>query len=127
MAIWSSTTEPPTYPTLTGCDSCIFPFVFADTTFDTCISIEGVDNQPWCPSDIDLPSPYDEGTHIFVNAKVSCSVSDPSCPSTQPKRIIASPYYPQNYPNNVDEVKYYEIFILNGEFIGFLDLDTCCS
>ena len=41
LAVWTATTEPPTYSTTpTGCDSCTFPFVFGETTFDTCISVQ---------------------------------------------------------------------------------------
>ena len=32
----------------TGCNNCDFPFTFCHTTFDTCISLQDVDAQPWC-------------------------------------------------------------------------------
>ena len=48
LAIWTATSEPPTFPTPTGCDICDFPFEFGDGTFDTCISVQDVDTQPWC-------------------------------------------------------------------------------
>ena len=104
LAVWSATTEPPTYPTSFGCESCTFPFLFGSGTFDTCISVEDIDMQPWCSSD-PLSPPTDEGTHIFMPPKILCFDSDSSCPSTSPQTVVTSPKYPLNYPNNADEVK----------------------
>ena len=106
VAVWTESSEPPTYPTPTGCDNCDFPFVFGDVTFDTCISVLDVDTQSWCLNS-DPPSytpPTDEGTHIFP-PKISCSDSDSSCPSSPPQTIITSPGYPASYPDNADQVK----------------------
>ena len=103
LALWKSTTEPPTYP-LTGCNNCDFPFVFGGT-FDTCISVKDVDTQPWCLSG-PLSPPADEGNHILPPPpKISCSESDSSCPSSPPQTVITSPRYPLNYPDNADQVK----------------------
>ena len=79
LAVWSVTTEPPTYSTSTptGCGDCIFPFVFYGRIFDTCTSIDG--DQPWCLAD--LAAPVNEGTHI-IYVKSYCSDTDSSCPST---------------------------------------------
>ena len=107
LALWESTTELPTYPSFNGCESCSFPFVFGDTAFDTCIRVQDVDTQPWCSTDLPL-LPVNQGTHIVGNLKISCSDSDSSCPSDPPQTLIASPDYPQSYPNNVDEVKEFE-------------------
>ena len=102
LAIWSPTTAHPTYPQSTGCESCTFPFVFGGETFDTCISVEDVDTQPWCSYNITPPT--DEGIH-FTPYKISCTDSDSSCPSTPPQMLVSSPNYPLPYPNNADEVK----------------------
>ena len=102
LAIWSATKELPTYPRYTGCDSCTFPFVFGNTAFDTCISIQDVDTQPWCSYNITPPT--DEGTHLFTPPKISCSDSDSSCPNTPSQTLITSPDYPLPYPNNADQV-----------------------
>ena len=107
LAIWSATTAPPTYPTSTGCESCTFPFVFGDGTFDTCINVENVDTQPWCLDN--RPPPTDEGIHIIYSPKIFCFDSDSSCPSTPPQAVITSPEYPLNYPNNVDQVKLLDV------------------
>ena len=102
LAVWSATTEPPTYP-LTGCDNCDFPFTFGDATFDTCISVLGVDTKPWCS--YQLSPPTNSGTHILPSPKISCSDSDSSCPTSSPQTVITSPNYPGKYSNIVDEVK----------------------
>ena len=156
IAVWTPTSEPPTYPPPpTGCSACVFPFEFGQTIstsstvscgghlasdcsqcpfngenwigeawcngdcswkeeacvlsttiiqFDTCISIEGVDNQPWCSSEFAPPPPVDEGIHIFANLKINCSNGDSSCPNAPHQKLIASPEYPQYYPNNVNQV-----------------------
>ena len=82
-----------------GCNDCDFPFTFAGTTFDTCISIKDEDTVPWCTYD-------DAGTEI-APVKIPCSDTDSSCPSTPPQivNIITSLDYPQSYPNNADQVK----------------------
>ena len=103
LAIWSPTTAPPTYPLSAGCDSCTFPFVFGNTAFDTCISLQDVDTQPWCS--YNTTPPTNEGTHLFTPPKISCSDTDSSCPSTPPKMLVSSPDYPLPYPNNADQVK----------------------
>ena len=95
VAIWTATSEPPTYPLPNGCDSCNFPFTFADTTFDTCISVQDVDTQPWCP--YDYTPPANEGSH--PPPKITCFESDSSCPSIPPLMVITS--YPEN-SNQVD-------------------------
>ena len=77
LAVWSATTEPPTYPN-TGCDNCDFPFVANDRIFDTCTSIDG--DQPWCLAD--LVAPIDQGTHIITPLKSYCSDTDSTCPRT---------------------------------------------
>ena len=102
LAVWSPATATPSF---TGCDSCKFPFVFGDGTFDTCISVQDVDIQPWCSSGPLLP-PTDEGTHLFTPmiTKISCSDSDSSCPSSPPQMLITSPDYPLIYPDNADKV-----------------------
>ena len=99
VAVWTASSEPPTYP-LTGCDNCDFPFEFGDVIFDTCISVQDVDTQPWCSYNITPPT--DEGTHLFT-AKISCS--DSICPCTPPQMLVTSPNYPLDYPNNADQVK----------------------
>ena len=98
LAIWSQYNIP------TGCNNCDFPFTFGDTTFETCISVQDVDTQPWCSSG-PLSPPTDEGTHILPYPKITCSDSDSSCPSSPPQTVITSPDYPASYPNNTDEVK----------------------
>ena len=103
LAIWSPTTAPPTYPQSTGCESCTFPFVFGGGTFDTCISVEDVDTQPWCSYNITPPT--NEGIHFISFPKISCFDTDSSCPSTPPQMLVSSPNYPLPYPNNADEVK----------------------
>ena len=106
LAIWSATNEPPTFSSSTGCDNCVFPFVFGNITFDTCISVQGVDDQPWCSGQSEFASEtVNEGTHVIPSNKISCSDSDSSCPSSPPQQLITSPNYPQYYPNNIDEVK----------------------
>ena len=91
LAVWTPSSVP------NGCGSCTFPFTFGDKTFDTCISIEGVDSHPWCK----LSPP---GAPPVANMiKISCLVSDSSCPSSQ--KLVTSPNYPDNYPENIDEVK----------------------
>ena len=79
LAVWTATTEPPTYPTTssTGCEDCTFPFVSNDRVFDTCTSIDG--DQPWCQ--MNPPGPIDQGIHL-IKVKSYCSDSDSSCPST---------------------------------------------
>ena len=105
LATWSATTASPTYPPFNGCDSCTFPFVFGETTYDTCISEQDLDTQPWCSSG-PLSPPTNLGTHILPPpSKISCSDSDSSCPSSPPQTVITSPDYPLNYPNNADQVK----------------------
>ena len=107
VAVWTATSELPTYPTPTGCDSCNFPFPFGDTTFETCISIQDLDTQPWC-SYSEPPNytpPANEGTHILPSFfKISCSDSDSSCPNLPPQMVLTSPNYPLNYPRNADQV-----------------------
>ena len=103
LAVWTSTSEPPTYPPGTGCDGCTIPFVFGDGSFDTCISVENVDTQPWCSSG-PLSPPTDEGTHILPYPKISCSYSDSSCPSSPSKTVITSPDYPLDYPRPTYQV-----------------------
>ena len=109
LAVWSATNEPPTYSTPSGCDNCVFPFNYGNTTFDTCISVEDVDDQPWCsPSEsYNNAPPVNEGTHLVpsISSKVFCLNSDSSCPSSPAKELITSPEYPQSYPNNDDQVK----------------------
>ena len=103
LAVWTSTTEesttlePPTNPppTATGCEICAFPFTFGGTTFDTCIIVQDIDTQPWCSNSTSSISP----------SKIPCSDSDSLCPSTPPLMLITSPNYPQNYPNNADQVR----------------------
>ena len=111
IAIWSTTTDPPTYPSPTsaGCGNCNFPFVFGDAMFDTCISIADVDNQPWCGYFV--PPILNEGTHIILSSKVSCTESDLNCPSTPPKMLVTSPNYPLDYPNDVDKVTLLYIYL----------------
>ena len=101
LAIWTATSEPPTYPTPSGCDSCTFPFSYGDTTFDTCVVDE--ESQPWCS--MDLVPPTNEGSHFFPYLKISCSDSDSLCPSSTPPMLITSQNYPQQYPNFADEVR----------------------
>ena len=91
LAIWSQYNIP------TECNNCDFPFTFGDTTFDTCISVQDVDTQPWCPLDITPP--------VFNTVKITCPDSDSSCPSSPPLILITLPNYPLSYPNNVDQVK----------------------
>ena len=79
VAVWTRTSEPPTFSKLTGCDSCTFPFVFNDRIFDTCTSIDGA--QPWCLLPDQPPAPTDQGTHL-ITLKSYCSDTDSSCPST---------------------------------------------
>ena len=109
LAIWTATTEPATYPSVmsTGCGDCSMPFVFGEISFDTCISIEDVvDNQPWCQSAIAPVPPANEGTHVLPPPpKIFCSDSDSSCPSSPYKKLVASPNFPFNYPNDAEEVK----------------------
>ena len=103
LAVWTATTAPPTYPTTgTGCDSCNFPF--GDTTIHACIIVQDVDTLPWCSPGV-LSPPINEGIHMLPFIKITCSDSDSSCPSSPPQTVITSPEYPQNYPNNADEVK----------------------
>ena len=107
-AVWEATTEPPTYPVPTGCNNCVFPFQFGSTTFDTCIRVEGTDEQPWCalhnPPYFAPPTSY--STHEFNNeVRVSCSESDSSCPSLTSQNLISSPNYPQTYPTSYDKVR----------------------
>ena len=105
LAVWSPTTEPPTYPSI-GCDNCDFPFKFGDSTFNTCISVLDVDTQPWCSYDLIPPS--SEGIHKF-SLKITCSDSDSSCPNSAPQMLITSPDYLDSYPNNADQVYIYGI------------------
>ena len=91
LAIWSQ------YETPTGCNNCDFPFMFGEATFDTCISEQGVDDQPWCS--VTPPIINIDGN------KISCSDSDSSCPSTPSQTVIISPNYPLNYPLDADQVK----------------------
>ena len=99
LAVWTPTNEvattteaPVTNPPLTGCNICSFPFTFGVTIFDTCISVQDVDVQPWCSNSVNNAS------------KIPCSDSDSSCPSTPPQMLFTSPNYPENYPNNADQV-----------------------
>ena len=92
LAIWSQYNIP------TGCNNCDFPFTFGDTTFETCISVQDVDTQPWCSYNIATPV-------INTAVKISCTDSDSSCPSSPPQTVITSPNYPASYPNNADQVK----------------------
>ena len=101
LAVWTASSEPPTYPpTLKGCDNCDFPFEFGDVIFDTCISVQDVDTQPWCSYNITTPVIND-----YPYPKISCSDSDSSCPSSPSQTVITSPDYPQSYPTNADQVK----------------------
>ena len=111
LAVWTATSEPPTYsPAPTSCDNCDFPFMYLGETFDTCISVQDVDTQPWCSGP--LSAPTDEGTHVLPPPpKISCSNSDSLCPSLPSKTLVTSPDYPLNYPNNADEVKLIDIYI----------------
>ena len=95
LAIWSQYNFP------TGCNNCDFPFTIGDTTFETCISVQDVDTQPWCSYSITPPTP----PVINTPPKITCSVSDSSCPSSTPQTVIISPRYPQSYSNNADQVK----------------------
>ena len=97
LAIWSQ------YEIPTGCNNCDFPFTFGDATFDTCISVLGVDTKPWCS--YQLSPPTNSGNHIFPPPKISCSDSDSSCPSSSPQTLVTSPNYPLSYSNNADKVK----------------------
>ena len=103
LAIWSATEEPSTYPTSTGCDTCVFPFPFGEAIFDTCISIEGEDNRPWCP--FKFPKLLEEGTHVTPTTKIFCCGSDNSCPSKPAQKLFTSKDYPKFYPDNADQVK----------------------
>ena len=104
LAVWSPTTEPPTYSTQTSCDNCTFPFTFGDTIFDTCISVQDVDIQPWCA--LKIAPPTNEGSHVLPSTvKISCIESDSSCPVPPPQMLVISPNYPQQYPNNEEQVK----------------------
>ena len=107
LAIWRATTELPTYPhPPTGCENCIFPFTYLGTDFDTCISVQDVDTQPWCSASdptYNYTPPTVEGTHIIPPPKISCS--DTSCPSTSHKMVITTPDYPLSYPSNAYKVK----------------------
>ena len=125
LAIWTTTSEPPTYPTSPKCDSCVFPFHYGDETFDTCISILGVDDQPWCTSDSGLPPPVDEGTHIFPTLRITCSDDDSSCPSTPPQFLLISPEYPQYYPNNADMVRCYDSILFLYTYLYLCRLGHC--
>ena len=95
LAIWSQ------YNISTECNNCDFPFTFGDTTFKTCVSVQNVDTQPWCPYNIGAISP----PIINYPVKIPCFVSDSSCPSSPTQMLITSPDYPLNYPNNADQVK----------------------
>ena len=79
LAVWSATTEPPTYPTPTGCEDCTFPFVVNGRIFATCTSIDG--DQPWCPLADSPAAPINQGTHL-ITVKSYCSDTDSSCPRT---------------------------------------------
>ena len=93
LAIWSEYD----LDTPTGCNNCDFPFMFGNTTFDTCISVQSVDDQPWCS--VTPPIINIDGN------KISCSDSDSSCPNTPSQTVIISPNYPLNYPLDADQVK----------------------
>ena len=94
LAIWS----PYEIDIPTGCNNCDFPFTFGAATFDTCISVLGVDTQPWCQYNNIPPE-------VPPLVKISCSGSDSSCPSSPPQTVITSPNFPIYYPHNADEVK----------------------
>ena len=130
LAVWSATTEPPTYSTISGCNNCVFPFQYGNTTFDTCINVEDVDDQPWCsPSEnYNNGPPVEEGTHLFpsISSKVFCFDSDSSCPSTAAKKLITSPEFPQSYPNNADQVCKNKLSSLSIFDNLSIDLDTFC-
>ena len=91
LAIWSATNEPPTFSSSTGCDNCVFPFVYDGRIFDTCTTFDG--DQPWCQSD-QPTGPFDEGTHVIA-IKSYCSATDSSCPSTPQMST-----HPNNQPGN---------------------------
>ena len=93
LAVWTQFIVP------TGCNNCVFPFTFGETTFDTCISVQDVDTQPWCQ----LSSPG-EGP-VANTVKIPCNDIDSSCPSAPSPMLITSPNYPSNYPNNANQVK----------------------
>ena len=78
IAIWSATSEPPTYPPeySTGCSGCRFPFTYNNFVFDTCTSIYGT--QPLCLAG----PPVNEGFHVIEPRWYYCSDSDSTCPST---------------------------------------------
>ena len=93
LAIWSQYNIP------IGCNNCDFPFTFGDTVFETCISVQDVDTQPWCSYNITTPIITD-----YPYPKITCTESDSSCPSSPSQTVITSPDYPALYPNNADEV-----------------------
>ena len=71
LAVWSTTSEPPTYPTPTGCESCTFPFTFGVGSFDTCIIVEDLDTQRWCTYNVSKPV---GGTHIVPPITKYCYI-----------------------------------------------------
>ena len=89
LAVWTLLDIP------AGCNNCDFPFEFGNTIFDSCISVEDVDTQPWCPIKPQV---------INGLVKIFCFDDDSSCPSTPSKMLITSPNYPQPYPLDQDEV-----------------------
>ena len=102
LAVWTASSEPPTY-TPTGCDNCIFPYVFNRRIFYTCTSIDGY--QPWCPLPDQPPAPTDQGIHL-TTLKSSCSDIDSSCPrtpqmSTNPNNQLGSCCKFYNLSNNL--------------------------
>ena len=105
LAIWTATSEPPSYPPsgTTSCGSCRFPFEFDNMIYDTCTSIDG--DQPWCLGG----PPVDEGTHILPPLKYYCSDSDSSCPGTLPQMSV----HPNNEPGNCCKFLWYWIELEN--------------
>ena len=97
LAIWTATTDPPTYPAESSASgNCVFPFTYLGQTFDTCIKVEDEDNHPWCPYNT-AAVPVDEGTHAF---RSYCSDSD------SPSLVFTSPNHPQLYHSFAEQVKW---------------------
>ena len=96
QAVWSPTTDPPTFETKIGfgCENCVFPFMFEGRRYNSCTNADGND-QAWCLNGI-LP-PVNEGTHVSLapSTKIFCSERDQSCPRT-PQMTT----HPNNQPDN---------------------------
>ena len=96
QAVWSPTTDPPTFETKIGfgCENCVFPFMFEGRRYNSCTNVDGKD-KAWCLNGI-LP-PVNEGTHVSLapSTKIFCSERDQSCPRT-PQMTT----HPNNQPDN---------------------------